>query len=174
MYHLETLIAEFLEWQGYFVRRNTKVGKRKQGGWEMELDIVAFHPQTQNLVHYEPSLDGDSWEKRQARYAKKFEAGRRYILKELFPGLPPATQIHQIAVFIRHPPGRDSIAEGRVVSVDELMAEIRGRVVACGPMASNAVPEHFPLLRTIQLSHAGYYKPILELPGTPAVVSAGR
>jgi hypothetical protein len=27
--------------------------------------IVGFHPQTQGLVHYEPSLDALSWEKRQ-------------------------------------------------------------------------------------------------------------
>jgi hypothetical protein len=97
MYHLETLIAEYLEWQGYLVRRSTKVGRLKHGGWEMELDIVAFHPKTQDLVHYEPSIDALSWEKREARYAKKFEAGKRYILTELFSWLPPATRIRQIA-----------------------------------------------------------------------------
>ena len=111
MYHLETLIAEYLEWQGYLVRRNTKVGRRSRGGWEMELDIVGFHPQTQDLVHYEPSLDALSWEKREARYAKKFRAGRQYILTELFSWLPATTRIRQIAVFISHPRGRDSIAE---------------------------------------------------------------
>jgi hypothetical protein len=147
MYHLETLIAEYLEWQGYLVRRNTKVGRLSHGGWEMELDIVGFHPKTQDLVHYEPSIDALTWEKREARYAKKFEAGRRYILKELFSWLPPTTKIRQIAVFIGHPRGRDSIAEGTILSIDELMAEIRGRVLACGPMVRNAISEQFPLLR---------------------------
>src|SRR6266511_2090236 len=151
MYHLETLIAEYLEWQGYLVRRNTKVGRRSRGGWEMELDIVGFHPQTQDLVHYEPSLDALSWEKREARYAKKFRAGRQYILTELFSWLPATTRIRQIAVFISHPRGQDSIAEGVIVSIDELMAEIRGKVVACGPMARNAISEQFPLLRTLQM-----------------------
>jgi hypothetical protein len=157
MYHLETLIAEYLEWQGYLVRRNTKVGRLKHGGWEMELDIVAFHPQTQDLVHYEPSIDALSWEKREARYAKKFEAGRRHILKQLFSWLPPATSIRQIGVFISHPRGRDSLAGGVIVSIDELMAEIRAKIVACGPMARNAISEQFPLLRTIQMAHLGYY-----------------
>ena len=160
MYHLETLITEYLEWQGYLVRRNTKVGRRSRGGWEMELDIVGFHPQTQDLVHYEPSLDALSWEKREARYAKKFRAGRKYILPELFSWLPSTTQIRQIAVFISHPRGRDSIAEGVIVSIDELMAEIRGKVVACGPMARNAISEQFPLLRTLQMATAGYYQVI--------------
>jgi hypothetical protein len=157
MYHLETLIAEYLESQGYLVRRNTKVGRLKHGGWQMELDIVAFHPQTQDLVHYEPSIDALSWEKREARHAKKFQAGKRYILKELFSWLSPATSIRQIAVFISHPRGRDSLAGGMIVSIDELMAEVRGKIVACGPMARNAISEQFPLLRTIQMALVGYY-----------------
>ncbi len=157
MNQLETLIAEYLEWQGYLLRRNTKVGRLKHGGWEMELDIVGFHPRTQDLVHYEPSIDALSWEKREARYAKKFEAGRRYILTDLFSWLPPGTEIRQLAVFISHPRGRDSIAGGMIVSIDELIAEIRGKVIACGPMARNAIPEQFPLLRTIQMANAGYY-----------------
>jgi hypothetical protein len=157
MYHLETLIAEYLEWQGYLVRRNTKVGRLKHGGWEMELDIVAFNHRTQDLVHYEPSIDALSWEKREARHAKKFQAGKRYILKELFSWLSPGTTIRQIAVFISHPRGRDSLAGGVIVSIDELMAEIRGKILACGPMARNAISEQFPTLRTIQMALVGYY-----------------
>jgi hypothetical protein len=67
MSHLESLVAEYLEWQGYLIRRNTKVGRLAHGGWEMELDIVGYHPQTQKLVHYEPSIDALSWDKREAR-----------------------------------------------------------------------------------------------------------
>lgn len=77
MSHLESLLAEYLEWQGFLVRRNTKVGKLAHGGWEMELDIVGFHPQHHELVHYEPWIDADSWAKREARFQKKFEAGRK-------------------------------------------------------------------------------------------------
>jgi hypothetical protein len=132
----------------------------------MELDIVGFHPQTQDLVHYEPSIDALSWEKREARYTKKFKAGKRYILKELFSWLPRDTEIRQIAVFISHPRGRDSVAKGVILSIDEIMAEIRARVVACGPMARNAISEQFPLLRTIQMANAGYYR-IIE-PNGPA------
>jgi hypothetical protein len=162
MSHLETLIAEYLDWQGFLVRRNTKVGKLGHGGWEMELDIVGYHPKSSVLVHYEPSIDALSWEKREARYRKKFEAGRNYILREMFSWLPPSTKLQQIAVFISHPKGKDTIAGGIIISVDELMAEIRTNVVASGIMAKNAVPEQYPLLRTLQLSHVGYYRVIQE------------
>lgn len=42
--HLEDLTAEWLEFNGYFVRKSDPVGKRDQGGWEGELDVVAVHP----------------------------------------------------------------------------------------------------------------------------------
>ena len=160
MSHLESLIAEYLEWQGFLIRRNTKIGRRARGGWEMELDVVGFHPQSGTLVHYEPSIDALSWEIREARYKKKFDAARKYMFTELFSWLPPSTHIDQIAVFYNHPRGRDKIAGARIISIDELMAEIRARIMACGPMIRNAISEQYPLLRTIQMSHAGYCRPI--------------
>jgi hypothetical protein len=57
MNHLESLVKEYLEWQNYFVTSNVKVGKRKAGGWAMELDLIGFNPKTNHIVHYEPSLD---------------------------------------------------------------------------------------------------------------------
>ena len=161
MTHLESLIAEFLEWQGFVVRTNVKVGKLKHGGWEMELDILGYHPTTHALVHYEPSIDALSWEKREARYKKKFEAGKKY-LPDVFPWLSSETPLQQIAVFISHPKGRDQIAGGIIVSIDELMARIRAKVTASGIMAANAIPEKYPLLRTLQMSHVGYYKTVQE------------
>jgi hypothetical protein len=158
MRHLESLIAEYLDWQGFIVKRNIKVGRLAHGGWEMELDIVGYHPRSGALVHYEPSIDALSWERREARYIKKFEAGRRYIYSDrLFSWLSPETPLKQIAVLVSHPRGRDHIAGGLLISVDELMAEIRTAIVQCGVMSRNAVPEQYPLLRTIQLTHVGYY-----------------
>jgi hypothetical protein len=160
MSHLETLIAEYLDWQGYLVKRNIKVGRLSHGGWEMEIDIVGYHPKSGSLVHYEPSIDALSWDKREARYKKKFAAGRKYIFTDIFAWLRPSTPLKQIAVFITHPKGKDTIAGGAIISVDEFMAEVREKVVACGFMGKNAIPEQYPLLRTIQLSHAGYYRAI--------------
>ena len=73
---LEELVAEWYEYQEYFVRRNVLVGKRVRGGYESELDVVAFHPTKKHLVHIETSMDTQSWEQREQRFAKKFEAGR--------------------------------------------------------------------------------------------------
>jgi hypothetical protein len=78
--HLESLIAEYLEWQGFLVKRNLKVGRRERGGWEMELDVIGLNPKTETIVHYEPSLDALTWGKREPKYAKKFQLARKYIL----------------------------------------------------------------------------------------------
>lgn len=32
--HLEQLVAEWYEYQGYFIWRNVRVGKKPQGGYE--------------------------------------------------------------------------------------------------------------------------------------------
>jgi len=156
MSHLESLIAEYLEWQGYLIKRNLKVGRRAKGGWEMELDIVGLNPKTRSIVHYEPSLDAQTWDKRELRYEKKFRLGKKYMFTEIFDWLPKSTHIEQIAVFYNHPTGRDKIAGATIVSIDEFMAEIRAKVCARGPMIRNAIPEQYPLLRTIQMSHVGY------------------
>ena len=156
MRHLESLIAEYLEWQGFLIRRNIKVGRRDKGGWEMELDVVGYHPEQNRILHYEPSIDALTWANRETRYEKKFTLGRKYMFAEVFKWLPNETRIEQIAVFYNHPKGRDKIAGATIMSIDELMAEIRLKVTACGPMISNAISEQYPLLRTIQMSHIGY------------------
>ena len=73
MTHLETLTAEYLDWQGYLVMRNKKVGRLKHGGWEMELDTVGYHPKSEDLVHYEPSIDAKTWKAREGRYKRRRE-----------------------------------------------------------------------------------------------------
>ena len=160
MSHLETLVAEYLEWQGFLVKKNTKVGKRQLGGWEMELDVVGYHPKSNKVAHYEPSIDAIGWTKREARYKKKFAAGKKYIFTEIFLWVQPNTPLEQIAIFVDHPKNRHTIAGGTIVSVDEFMAQVRSKVMECGVMSKNAVPEQYPLLRTLQLSHAGYYRAI--------------
>jgi len=41
MNFLEQLVAEWYEWQGYFVCVNRKYGKRPGGGWTGEADVLA-------------------------------------------------------------------------------------------------------------------------------------
>jgi hypothetical protein len=149
--HLEALVAEWYEIRGYFVRRNVQVGRRAKGGYECELDIVAFHPEQKSLVHIEPSLDSDSWPKREERYKKKFEAGRRHI-PTLFPGIPIPSQIDQVALFVYGGgDARKQVAGGRVMFIREFMADVRAGI-RHRRVNSAAIPEAYPLLRTLQFA----------------------
>ena len=144
---LETLIGEWLEYQGYFVRRNEKVGKRPKGGWEGELDVVAFNPQTKHLVHYECSTDAWKADVREAKFGRKLKFGRQYAAK-LFGGLelPPLEQkiLHGYAS-----KSQTKIAGAEVTRVQDLVLEIIEEV-GKAPLAKKAVPEQYPLLRVLQ------------------------
>ena len=148
--HLESLVAEWYEFCGYFIRRNVQVGKRPQGGHECELDVVGFHPEQHSLVQIEPSLDADSWRKREARYSKKFEAGRKYI-PGLFPGMAIPKDIDQIALFVYGGGKSRELAGGRVVFIRDFMEEIRAGI-RHRKVARAAIPEGLPLLRTLQFA----------------------
>lgn len=147
---LEQLVSEWYQSNGYFVRQNVLVGKMSRGGHECELDVVALHPELGQLVHIEPSMDADSWSTREKRYEKKFAAGRKHI-PELFRGLQIPAEIDQIAIFgVLKSGSRKTIAGGRLQSVDDFLEEILLKV-SRQSMLSNAVSEHYPLLRCIQL-----------------------
>jgi|SRR5579859_7507732 len=148
---LEQLAAEWYEYQGYYVRRNTKVGLRALGGHDGELDIVAFDPVRKHLVHIEPSTDSLSWAARETKYRKKFAAGRRHI-PLLFPGLKLPSEIEQIALLVfASKKNHATLGGGRIVLASEfllaIVSGIQGKRVASG-----VVPEHMPLLRTLQFA----------------------
>ena len=147
--HLEQLVAEWYEYRGYFVRRNVHVGPRPEGGYEGELDVVAFHPQRKTLVHVEPSLDADTWTVREKRFKKKFDTGRKYI-PQLFKGVELPSKIDQIAVLVfASKANHTTLGGGKIVLVGELLRDIADALSGVG-IDRRAVPEQFPLLRTIQ------------------------
>jgi hypothetical protein len=148
--HLEDLVAEWYQFQGYFVRRNIQVGRRAKGGYDCELDIVAFHPKLKRLIHVEPSLDANTWEKRETRYSKKFEQGRRHI-PGLFDGLELPADLEQIAIFAFGGASRTTLAGGRVVFIKEFMRDILNSLGG-RRLEAAAIPEEFPLLRTLQFA----------------------
>lgn len=160
MNHLENLIAEYYDWKGYLVKRNIKVGRRTKGGWEMELDVVAFNPHTAHLIHLEPSLDAFKWSERERRFSKKFEKAKQYIFKEVFTWLDKKTPVEHLAIVSSHPKGRDKLAGAKLYSVDEFVSVVRREIVKHGKMLKSAIPEQYPLLRTMQLSHCGYNRAI--------------
>lgn len=156
MNHLEKLTRQYYDWKGYLVKGNVKVGRLAHGGWAGELDIVAYHPQTEHLVHIEPSIDAHSWKKREERFEKKFRFGRKYIYKDVFPWLSPDTPLEQIAMLITS--SRKELCGGKIISIDEFMKQVKKEVRDQGIMAKNAIPEEYDLLRTVQLVVNGYYK----------------
>jgi hypothetical protein len=148
--HLEQLVAEWYEYRGYFVRRNVLVGKRESGGYDCELDVVAFNPESGHLVHVEPSNDAGSWADRERRFKKKFAAGRMHIPK-LFSGfkipeVPEQFALLGFASTRNHP----QIGGGKILLVPDLLRQIFS-ILRDRRVAKNAVPEGFPLLRTLQL-----------------------
>lgn len=146
---LEQLVAEWYEYKGYFVRRNVPVGRRARGSYESELDVVAFNPSLRHLVHIEPSLDAESWEKRERLFKKKFEAGRKYI-PELFDGYDLPDDIERIAILVfasksNHP----TLGGGKVLLISDLMRQIM-EDLGDKRAFSNMVAEHHTILRTLQ------------------------
>jgi len=145
---LEQLVVEWYEFNGYFVRRNIFVGPLKRGGFEAELDVVAFHPEKKRLVQIEPSTDAIHWNKRDIRFQKKFEAGRKYIPR-LFEAFKPLPQIEHIALFVfgsgqRHP----IIGGGRVLMIGDFMNEIRDGITSRS-VANSTIPEQYIILRAL-------------------------
>jgi hypothetical protein len=144
---LEQLVAEWYEYRGYFVRRNVRVGKRPQGGHEGELDVVAFHPGLNRLVHMEPSMDTDSWARRDERFERKFRVGRAHIAS-LFEGFP-LPEPEQFAVLVYGSQDRSEIGGARVLWIGDLMHEIRAGVP---PDIRSLIPEQFVILRSLQFA----------------------
>jgi hypothetical protein len=152
MNFLEQVAAEYYATKGYFVRTNVKANRRKKGGWDNELDVLAYHPQTGELVHLETTWDANNWTERQKRFlSKKFvftEAEYRDIL-----GARPAT-IRKRAVVgtSRRPPPDlrwgDSI---EVITVPQFIAEVCEEVRSRSPMR-DIVPETYPCLRAMQFA----------------------
>ena len=150
MNHLEQLVAEWLQYRGYFVRVSVPVGPRPKGGFEGELDVIGLHFAHKHLVHVECSLDANSWEKRQQRYSLKFERGRKHI-KDAFIGVPLPDLLDQVCILQFAGSDKREIGGGRILSVRDFIHEIFDGLEHTSP-ASGAVPSTFPLLRTLQLA----------------------
>lgn len=155
MNYLEQLVCEYLDWQGYTVKNNIHVGKLPRGGYTMELDVVAFNHKTNHLLHIETSMDANSWPVRLERYAKKFTSGREYIFQEVFPWLDNI-EIDQVAIFTSRDVNNRFTAGGRVIAMDDLAAIIRHKIEAGQNMATGAIPERYPILRSLQLLIKGF------------------
>ena len=149
MNFLEQLAAEWYECQGYFVRTNAKANRRSKGGWDNELDVLAFNPGTKELVHLETSWDALTWEGRKTRFLTK-----KFVFTDL-----------QYAELVGHPPskitkraivGTSKASPGslwgkdiHVTTVPTFVAEIAAWLRPKHPLR-DVIPENFPRLRALQ------------------------
>lgn len=150
MNFLEQLAAEWYEYQGYFILRNVKFGKRAKGGYEGEMDIVAFDPKQQILRHIEVSGDSNSWEQRKNKFNKKFAiADRHYKLTFDFE----FKEVERIAIvgFAQPKKPIDFKVGIELLIIPEFVRIISSHLKDISPLRE-AVPEVYPLLRAIQFA----------------------
>lgn len=145
---LEQLTAEYYSHMGYFVRTNIKYGLRKKGGYEGEMDVVAFHPESLSLLHIETSMDANSWEKRKSKFQKKFSTASTYYYK-LFKF--EIKNIEKMVIVGFNPPREDFWSVAPVKSIPDFVGEVADYLSQFNPL-NQAVPESYPLLRAIQFA----------------------
>lgn len=157
MNFLEQLVAEWYEYNDHLVRTNIHYGKRARGGWEGEMDVVAFHPADRELLHIETSTDALNWGKRRKIFERKYATAKRHYAT-LFPF--EHGRIRQIAIvgFQRQSP-KDAWGDGiEIQSIPEFTATICKQLSRKHPLKA-AVPERFSLIRAMQFTlHLGIHK----------------
>jgi hypothetical protein len=147
--YLEQLLGEWYEYQGYFLHRDLWVGLDRDGRYECELDLVAFNPHKNHLVHLEMSVDLLPWREREEHFTAKFEAGRKYLHR--FAGFQPSATLEQIAVVVvADALNHQTVAGARILLVQDLLAEIL-RTLRSYSLSSSPMPPQWPLLRALQL-----------------------
>jgi hypothetical protein len=151
MNFLEQLTAEWYSYKGYFVRTNVKINKRTQGGWDNELDVLAFKVSGE-LIHVESSWDADSWEQRKRKFlTKKFVLTPAEYEKHV--GAKISTLRRIALVGLGHSTKADLDWGGgiEVVLIPNFIADISKELALKDPL-QDVVPEGFPRLRAMQLA----------------------
>lgn len=166
MNFLEQLAAEYYAHMGYFVKTNVKFDRLKGGGWGGEMDVVAFHPTTLNLIHIETSMDAEAWEKREGKFRKKFLPDERYY--QLFNFLMPNSKIQKLAIVGFNKVQKSSFFEiAPIKSIPEFIGEITDYLSQYHPLRQ-IIPENYSLLRAMQLAihydERLNYKPKIKKP----------
>lgn len=150
---MESLVAEWYEFSGYFVRSNPRARKREKGGWDIELDVLAYSPSDERLIHIETSSDANSWQERKDRFLEK-----KFILsREEYESLIGSSikAIEKIAI-VGWGSTKSDLNWGKdikVVLIPQLIEEITTKLRETS-FFKKAVPESYPLLRAMQMALA--------------------
>ena len=150
MTFLEQLVAEWYEYEGCFVRSNVRARKRAKGGWDVELDVLAYDPSNNTLLHVETSGGADSWAERKRKFLTK-----KFILtREEYEAIigRKVNKIRKIAIVAYARSTKANLNWGQnieVVLIPDFMKQIAEKLRSQHPM-HEAVPEGFPILRAVQ------------------------
>ena len=147
---LEQLIREWYEFNHNFVTTNIKFGKLDHGGWAGEMDVLVLNPADSTATHIEASSDASTWEDRRIRVSKKFaDASKHY--KSVLPSGVKVTRKVAIIGTSRNPKEHLGITGIQETSIPDFIEEVSNGIRGSNPM-SEAIPEHWPLLRAIQFA----------------------
>ncbi len=152
MNFLEQLAVEWYTYKRFFVASNLKYGPLDNGGYEGEIDVLAFDPNEKVLFHIETSSDAHSWERRKEIFRRKFDTSEQYY-KELFP--IRFKEVRKIAIVSWGTPKDRSILgkDIELKTISEFVQEIAHELSHIPP-SKRAVSENLPLLRAIQFAAA--------------------
>lgn len=153
MNFLEQLAAEWYATQGFFVRTNVKANRRAKGGWGNELDVLAFNPANNELVHLETSWDALTWEERKERFISKKFVFTDTEYKQLVGQQPSAVRKRAVVGTSQSSPEPVWGAGIEVVTVPSFIAEVCAGLKGKHPMR-DIVPETYPRLRAVQFTLA--------------------
>ena len=152
MNFLEQLVAEWYEYDGYFVRSNVRTRKRKKGGFDVELDVLAYDLPKNTLIHIETSGDANSWEERKRRFKNK-----KFILtREEYEDIlgHKVSKIKKIAVVGYVHSSKADLNWGQdieILFIPDFIKKITEKLRSQHPL-QEAVPEGFPILRAMQMA----------------------
>lgn len=163
MNFLEQLAAEWYQHEGYFVRTNVMFGRRPNGGWKGEMDVIAYDPATQKFLHIETSTDALAFVKRKEIFERKFSDARMHYL-EVFPfktiNIEPKqivvvgfnlTPIPEVANWKSSAPDGSPWGDIKieVIHIPKFIQQITAKLKDKN-LQRAAIPETYPLLRAIQ------------------------
>lgn len=146
---LERIVAEWLDYQGLFVKTNVAYGRRAAGGFKGEMDVIGFDALTGTLSHYEVSGDALSWAKRAAAFRRKFESARAYYSKVFKVKIVKVRRIAVVGYARRRPDPWDVDCE--LILIPDLIKQITDELRKFEP-TSKAIPEKYGILRAMQFS----------------------
>lgn len=150
MNFLEELVAEWYDYRGFFVKTNIHTKKLSTGGYEGEIDVIAYDSNKKELFHIETSSDAKSWNDRKEIFQKKFNLKSEDYKKLLDLEI---NSIQKIVLVSYNQPNTDIDFEDgiQLKTIPTLMLEIINDLKSLDPM-KKIVNEKYPILRAIQLS----------------------